>query len=156
MHIAAEPLSTTQTLDSDLQTLQTVFLKNPSHIKPKIIQEELPSHHRAVLYLYLPMVCGLTYFLYFYIISWADNPLTWLFTFRVAHISEIYTIFTLTSRLLDPKMLRGTSATQYSPNKILVTHPESLVSSTRCTALASQFTSHWVMFIVLLLLCCLL
>jgi len=71
-------------------------------------QKELPFPHRAALYLYLPMVHELNYLLLFYIISWANNPLTQPFTFHTLHISEDYNIFILLYRLSDLKLLCGT------------------------------------------------
>ena len=107
-------------------------------IQDYLKKKKLPSTHRASLYLYIFMVRGLTYFLLFYIISWVDNPLTQPFTFRTPHISEFYNI---TYRILAPKLLHETSATQQSPNTIIVTRPESLVGVARCIPLASWFNS---------------
>ena len=92
--------------------LQIVLLKNPLHYRSKIIPKDLPFPHRAALYLYLLMVCRPTYFLLLYIISWADNPLTWAFTFHTSHILEVYNIFILISRLSYPKLLCETFTTK--------------------------------------------
>jgi len=68
-----------------------------------------------------------TYFLLFYIISWVNNPLTWLiYNSRSVHFTESLPYISQNCGLWAPKILRGPSATQQCPNTIIVTHPESL------------------------------
>ena len=78
-HTVAEPLPTTRTLDSDLQILQRFFPHKP--IALRFIQNQKTTFYPQSLTLFIhshgPRTMGkLNYFLLFYIISWADNPLT--------------------------------------------------------------------------------
>jgi len=67
----------TNTLDSDLQTLQYFFLYKPITVQIKIASsKKLTSNHRTVLYLYVSMVYGLwagRLILHYF---WVENPLT--------------------------------------------------------------------------------